>query len=63
MKRQKGVIDLQKLEVHEVLDKWVARSRWWSKDERRVYFRLHTSRGIIEVYRRNSGWFISRVAD
>ncbi len=61
--RRNKPVDLRTFTIRAVLDKWVARSRWWSGDEKRVYFRLHTSRGIVEVYRSNRKWFISRTAD
>jgi hypothetical protein len=63
MKQRKAPLDLQSLDVRAVLDKWVARSRWWSKDEKRVYVRLHTAHGIIEVYRTGRQWYLSRIAD
>lgn len=53
----------RRVHVDAVLDRWVARSRWWSNDETRLYLRLHTDRGIMEVYRRGASWFMSRVAD
>lgn len=49
--------------VDGILDRWIARSRWWSDDETRVYLRLHTNRGAMEIYRSGASWFISRVAD
>jgi len=49
--------------VEGILDRWIARSRWWSDDETRVYLRLHTNRGAMEVYHSGVSWFISRVAD
>ncbi len=63
MKRQKEPVDIRTFNIRSVLDRWVARSRWWSNDERRVYLRLHTRRGIIEVYRSDGQWYVSRVAD
>jgi hypothetical protein len=63
MKRRNAPIDTQSLDKSVVLDKWVARSRWWSNDEKRLYLRLHTARGIIEVYKTDRQWYVSRVAD
>lgn len=63
MKRRNEPIDPQTLNVHKLVDKWVARSRWWSHDEKRIYLRLHTSRGVVEIYRSGRQWFVSRIAD
>lgn len=63
MKLRNAPIDPRSLNVRAVLDKWVARSRWWNNDEKRVYLRLDTSRGIIEVYRVGRQWYVSRIAD
>jgi len=49
--------------IEAVLDRWVARSRWWGHDETRLYMRLHTNRGTMEVYRSGVSWFLSRIAD
>jgi len=51
------------IHVEAVLDRWIARSRWWSHDETRFYLRLHTSRGTMEVYRSGAAWYLSRIAD
>ena len=37
--------------VRRVLDSWVLQTRWWGREEKRVYFRLDTDRGVIEIYR------------
>ena len=63
MKSVKEPLDPSSLNVREIIDRWVARSRWWATDEKRSYFRLHTTRGIIEVYRCNKRWYVSRIAD
>jgi hypothetical protein len=63
MKQRKQPVDPRSLDVRAVLDKWVARSRWWSEDERRIYVRLHTARGILEIYRTGRQWYMSRIAD
>lgn len=51
------------IRVDNILDRWVARSRWWSQDETRFYLQLDTSRGTIEVYRSGALWYLSRVVD
>lgn len=51
------------IRVEAILDRWVARSRWWSRDETRFYLRLDTSRGTMDVYRCGADWYLSRIAD
>lgn len=63
MKQATRRLNPKRLDVRSVVDNWVARSRWWSTDERRVYFRLLTTRGVIEIYRLGHDWYLSRVAD
>lgn len=41
--------------VRRLLDYWILQSRWWSREEKRVYFRLETDRGVVEVYRVEAG--------
>ena len=43
--------DRRTYRVRRVLDFWVVQSRWWGREEHRLYYRLETDRGIIEVYR------------
>lgn len=49
--------------VRELLDVWVYQTRWWSKEERRVYFRLWTNGGILEVWKCGAEWKLSRILD
>ena len=49
--------------TRQVVDFWIVQSRWWSKEERRIYFRLWTNRGTIEVYRSNDLWVLSKLLD
>lgn len=49
--------------VTQVSDWWVARERWWSREEERVYFRLVTDRGVVEVYRSGDDWTLARLFD
>lgn len=49
--------------VREILDFWIYQSRWWSREERRVYFRLGTSRGIIEIWQSGEQWMLAGVED
>lgn len=37
--------------VRRLLDFWILQSRWWGREEKRVYFRLETDGGVVEVYR------------
>ncbi len=49
--------------VEQLLDFWVAEGRWWRGEERRVYMRLLTDRGMMEIYRLGEEWMLSRMFD
>ena len=51
------------IHVITIQDYWLARSCWWHHDEARLYMRLDTSRGVLEIFRSQSSWFMSRVFD
>jgi hypothetical protein len=53
------------LAVQEIIDFWVYQTRWWRPrgDERRVYYRLRTAEGTVELYRSDDEWVLSRIAD
>jgi len=50
-------------QVQEILDFWIYQSRWWSSEERRIYFRLRTNRGTIEIWRSGEQWVLAGVED
>lgn len=50
-------------EVEQVLETWSARTDWWGTEEQREYFMLLTERGVMEIFRGNSGWILSRIVD
>lgn len=41
--------------TRKLLDYWILQTRWWGCEERRIYFRLLTDGGVMEVYRAVSG--------
>lgn len=49
--------------TRQVVDFWIVQSRWWATEERRIYFRLWTDRGTIEVYRSGDSWVLSKILD
>lgn len=53
------------LNVQKLIECWVHQTGWWKPEggERRVYYRLKTETGIVEVYRSGEGWTLSRIAD
>lgn len=53
----------RRMVVRQIADWWVARERWWSREEERVYFRLITDRGTLEVYRCGDRWTLARMFD
>lgn len=52
-----------RIHVSEMLGAWVLQSRWWGDEERRIYYRLSTSRGVMDVYRSGERWVLSRWID
>lgn len=49
--------------VLRLVDSWIVRSRWWERDERRTYYRLETTAGVIDVYEHEGKWYLSRILD
>lgn len=49
--------------TRQVIDFWIVQSRWWATEERRIYFRLWTDRGTIEVYRSGDTWVLTKILD
>ena len=42
--------------VRRVVDFWILQSRWWGREEKRIYFRLETDGGVVEVYRTDASF-------
>lgn len=53
----------QLFEVERVLENWTARGTWWGKDDRRDYYLLMTTNGVMEIYCGRDGWMLSRIFD
>ncbi len=49
--------------VEALVDYWVLEGKWWMNRARRVYLRLQTPAGTLDVYRRNTSWHLDRVVD
>lgn len=49
--------------VREMLDVWIYQTRWWGNEERRVYFRLWTDGGMLEVWRCGNTWMLGSLLD
>lgn len=49
--------------VVKTLETWIWDSEWWTSSDlvgdSRVYHRLATKRGDIEIYRHKTGWYVS----
>jgi hypothetical protein len=56
-------IGQKKHRVLSIPDYWVIQSRWWRSEEKRCYLRLVTDSGLIEIYRRDDQWILSRIWD
>lgn len=53
----------QAYRVQSMLDVWIVQGKWWSQEERRVYFRVSTTGGIMDVYRSDARWVLASVED
>lgn len=51
------------MRIRQLNDFWILQGRWWAREERRVYFRAETPRGLVELYRSGDGWTLSRLMD
>ncbi|PEN12651.1 hypothetical protein CRI94_14145 [Longibacter salinarum] len=51
--------------VESLVECWVVETRWWADADfsRRVYYRLYTDRGVLEVFRSGERWILARVSD
>jgi len=63
--------------VRDVIKLWVLQTQWWSNEERREYFRLETTAGVVDIYYRiddihyeegticyaDGTWVLARVSD
>ena len=49
--------------VRELLDVWVVQGRWWRDEEKRVFFRVRTDGGVLELYRVGERWVLSKQTD
>jgi hypothetical protein len=49
--------------VQHLVDAWVVQGRWWTEEERRVYFRVHTTGGTLDIFRSGDDWVLSKVQD
>ena len=54
--------------VVRTLETWVIQGAWWQREERRLYARLQTDQGVIEVYCRQVNhampmWHLAQVID
>lgn len=55
--------DFGRLQVIERLDFWVVQTAWWAGEVKRVYLRLRTSGGVVDVYCEDGEWWLGRVMD
>jgi hypothetical protein len=56
--------------VLAVVEAWVSEGRWWGREERRLYLRLHTAAGTLDLCRLGAtardgveAWGLERVLD
>jgi hypothetical protein len=51
------------LTVKRPIDFWIRQGHWWAEEQRRVYFRLITSAGVVEIYEAGGNWVLAKVSD
>lgn len=53
------------LHVEDLIKCWVYQTGWWNPEggERRVYYRLKTDAGVVDVYRSGAEWTLARILD
>lgn len=51
--------------VEDLIKCWVHQTGWWNPegDQRRVYYRLKTEAGIVDIYRSGTEWTLTRILD
>ena len=49
--------------VRETIDTWILQGKWWVREERRVYFKVLTDRGTMEIFHRDDRWWLSSIYD
>lgn len=51
--------------VRKLIDLWVVQGRWWLDEEKRVYFRVLTDKGVMDVYQNleNKKWVMAKLGD
>ncbi len=50
--------------VTKVLDYWILQSKWWIREEKRVYFEVQCRDGaLMTIYRRDGEWVLAKVTD
>lgn len=55
----------QTYRVKRLVDLWVVQGQWWLNEEKRVYFRVLTDKGTLDVYQNlNDGkWVLAKRDD
>ncbi len=51
----------RRCKVLDTIDYWVIQGQWWGRPERRVYFRVVTEGGVLDMYRSDGAWRLDRV--
>ena len=49
--------------VKRLMNYWVIQGKWWVNEERRLYMRLETDRGMMEIFCRENEWILSKIWD
>lgn len=53
----------QAYRVHEILDHWIVQSRWLTGGKERIYYRIRTHRGTLDICNTEGRWVLCKVFD
>ena len=53
----------RRVDIKQQVNTWVIQGYWWREEIRREYVQLHTSGGMVEIYREEGIWWLSRMLD
>ena len=55
--------------IQSIDNKWIVQGKWWSKEEKRVYFRVHTQKGVAVIFQKQTAlpqskyWVLEEIFD
>ncbi len=55
----------QRQMIAAIYERWHLADEWWSKEVKRYYFKIRTSRGVFDIYHDiiDDRWYLDKVYD